>query len=384
MPVDLEPKVEEPVLRPSGRPNRPIRPPKHYQDMIPHPFIPVEHQLDSFDTDSDHAPSGPVGEDDEGMMQYAVASQPSPHPSDLDTWVSTARDVYDLFRQYHLSFPSYDPENNSYFDQFCDAPTFMADSGADENRPWYSGLGSTITVLCQNYFSLFLNVSTFRLMSWFYNSSHTKSLGDLDQLVNEVILTEDFNQEELRDFNAMREARRLDGSQSSKSTLSFFSAADRWQEATVEICLPCENMKMAEAEAPKFAVQGLYYRKFTEVLKAAYQEVTASTFHTAPFKLFWKPKEDQPPKRVISEIYTSNAMLEEHAWIQSYHHEPGCNLETVVAAIILWSGSTHLASFRNAALWPVYMFIGNHSKYARAKPSSFAAHHLAYIPKVCI
>lgn len=77
-------------------------------------------------------------------------------------------------------------------------------------------------------------------------------------------------------------------------------------------------------------------------------------------------------------------MLEEHAWIQSCPRNPGCNLETVVAAIMLWSDSTHLASFGNAALWPVYMFIGNQSKYARAKPSSFAAHHLAYIPKVCI
>ena len=138
MPVDSEPEVKEPVLQPSGRPNRPTRPPKHYQDMIPQPFIPIEHELDPFDTDSDHASSDPVGEDDEGMMLYPVAFQPSPHPSDSDTWVSTARDVYNLFHQYHLSFPSYNPENNSYFDQFCDAPTFMVDPGADENQPWYT------------------------------------------------------------------------------------------------------------------------------------------------------------------------------------------------------------------------------------------------------
>ena len=90
-----------------------------------------------------------------------------------------------------------------------------------------------------------------------------------------------------------------------------------------------------------------------------------------------------PPERIITELYTSNAMLEEYQKINSKPPEvPGCNLETVVAAIMLWSDSTHLASFGNAALWPVYLFLGNQSKYSRVKPNSFAAHHLAYIPKV--
>ncbi|TFY60206.1 hypothetical protein EVG20_g7504 [Dentipellis fragilis] len=49
---------------------------------------------------------------------------------------------------------------------------------------------------------------------------------------------------------------------------------------------------------------------------------------------------------------------------------------------MLWSDSTHLASFGNAALWPIYMFFGNLSKYTRGKPTLFSAHHLAYIPKL--
>jgi hypothetical protein len=49
---------------------------------------------------------------------------------------------------------------------------------------------------------------------------------------------------------------------------------------------------------------------------------------------------------------------------------------------MLWSDSTHLTSFGHALLWPLYLYLGGLSKYTRAKPSSFAAHHLAYIPKV--
>ena len=75
-------------------------------------------------------------------------------------------------------------------------------------------------------------------------------------------------------------------------------------------------------------------------------------------------------------------MLSEEAKLNTASRVPGCNLETVIAALMLWSDSTHLANFGNAALWPVYMFIGNLSKYIRAKPTSFSAHHLAYIPKV--
>jgi hypothetical protein len=39
-------------------------------------------------------------------------------------------------------------------------------------------------------------------------------------------------------------------------------------------------------------------------------------------------------------------------------------------------------SFGHASLWPFYLYIGAQSKYTCAKLSSFAAHHLAYIPKV--
>ena len=49
---------------------------------------------------------------------------------------------------------------------------------------------------------------------------------------------------------------------------------------------------------------------------------------------------------------------------------------------MLWSDSTHLTSFGNASLWPIYLYLGNQSKYTRGKPTSFARHHMAYIPKV--
>lgn len=49
---------------------------------------------------------------------------------------------------------------------------------------------------------------------------------------------------------------------------------------------------------------------------------------------------------------------------------------------MILSDYTHLTSFGNAGLWPIYLYLGGLSKYTRAKPTSFATHHLAYVPKV--
>ncbi|KAI0318229.1 hypothetical protein OF83DRAFT_48304 [Amylostereum chailletii] len=43
------------------------------------------------------------------------------------------------------------------------------------------------------------------------------------------------------------------------------------------------------------------------------------------------------------------------------------------------SDSTHLASFGSAALWPIYKWYGNQSKYTRCKPTCNACKHLAHI-----
>jgi hypothetical protein len=77
-------------------------------------------------------------------------------------------------------------------------------------------------------------------------------------------------------------------------------------------------------------------------------------------------------------------MLEEDTKIQAHIHESGddCDAEVTILAVLLWSDSTHLMNFGMASLWPVYLFLGNISKYTRAKPSAHMAHHLTYVPSV--
>ena len=93
---------------------------------------------------------------------------------------------------------------------------------------------------------------------------------------------------------------------------------------------------------------------------------------------------DKPEERIYSEIYTGDFWNDEDEKLQSAHqHSPNSHLEAIIVALMIWSDLTSLAQFGNVELWPIYLYIGNQSKYSRCKPTSFAAHHIAYLPKVC-
>jgi hypothetical protein len=295
----------------------------------------------------------------------------------------TEANSYGIYHVYEGGPPSYTPNELHTLQHVSDPSTFTSDPAANDNRPWWSSFGSSLNTINNTFFAPFLNATTFRLMTWFYNGSNLKSLGELDRLVREVLLADDFQVQDLHGFRAAREVERMDEWEDDPE--SAFSARDGWIETTVKISIPAEKVKnLSEADAPQYSVPGLFLQRPLEVIKAAFCERTAEHFHLSPFKTFWKSSPDSEPQRVISELYTSNAFIKEHENIKSTPRDDGCKLETVIAAIMTWSDSTHLTSFGNASLWPIYLFLGNLSKYTRGKPSAFAAHHLAYIPKVCM
>jgi hypothetical protein len=223
--------------------------------------------------------------------------------------------------------------------------------------------------------------TSFHLVNWFYTGSNTKTLTELDRLVHDVILHPEFKQEELIGFRAAREAQLLDNIKDKALAESLFSSASGWHETSVNLSVPFERVKnLSEDKAPKFEVRKLHYRRIVEVVKAALSESDTESFHFFPFKTYWQPDEDSEPQRIYTELYNSNAFLDEHERIRQAHATASC--ETVIAAIMLWSDSTQLANFGTASLWPIYLLLGNQSKYMRCKPAAFAAHHIAYIPKV--
>ena len=315
--------------------------------------------------------------------EHPADEVPTPDP------VETEPDSMGLYRIYPRP-PARDPDEQLTIHHVADAPTFIKESSTNHEGNPLVGLGSTTsTAQAQSgekpFYSPFLNSTVFRLMTWFYKSS-MKTLTNLDSLVSEVLLADDYDQDDLKGFSALRESHRLDESHPqqnaenvSRSSPPLLVSSDLWHQDIVQLPLPLTHEKfISEADAPTIKIN-VHHRNLMEIVKSGAQASSANLFHWKGFKQFWKPSETEQAERVYGEVYTSDAYLELEDGINV---DPNCTLETTILPLMIYSDSTHLANFGTAALWPVYIWFGNLSKYVRAKVTSFSAHHLAYLPSV--
>jgi hypothetical protein len=190
---------------------------------------------------------------------------------------------------------------------------------------------------------------------------------------------------DLGNFNATLEHKKPD-TYLANAPRSVFHYEDGWLESSVQIRLPLDKMKMPESNATELKVGGVFHRDIIEVISSVYRSDTAQSFNHIPFKQFWKPSEDALPERLYGEIFSSEAMIdidEEICKSCPSNDSDESDPEAISVPLLLYSDSTHLASFGTASLWPVYLFLGSQSKYVCAMPTSYACHHIAYMPKVC-
>ena len=165
------------------------------------------------------------------------------------------------------------------------------------------------------------------------------------------------------------------------------SVADGWQQSSIKIKLPgdlCSRPagRVCKDEAIVYEVPGLFHRSLLETIRVAVEDPSASFYHYTPFKQYWKPNNTAPNECIYCEPFTSNAYLQMDKEIQEMPRDPDDIIEHVLFPVMVWSDATHLASFGNTSLWPIYIFFGAQTKYDQAKPTSGVCHHLAYIPSV--
>ena len=216
--------------------------------------------------------------------------------------------------------------------------------------------------------------------NWVYESRNSLSNKRVDSLVQNVITHPEFVPADLEGFRAADAFKVLDTW--SETAQGALPPSNSWIHASVPLKLPPagKGNHPGESFASIYDVKGLLYRRPLEVIKDAFSEASAADFHQSPFEEYWKPSPESPPERIYSELYNTDAFIEEDRKLKAQMKDG--DLEPVIAAVMLYSDSTHLTSFGTASMWPIYLYIGNLSKYTRGKPSSFSAHHLAYIPKV--
>lgn len=293
--------------------------------------------------------------------------------------IITNANSFGVFRKY-LNIPSHNPHDP---DAFADVPTATTNP-----QPQAIGSGLTVTApagLARNPLAGSENQSEDLLLAWMALGLGITPAG-MNQLVHGVILNQDFNPPELHDFNAVTAIRRFHREHSSEPKTNL-KAGDGWKEGSVKIRVPCTRTKQKEDEAPEFVVNGILYRDVVEVITAELEDPDAfDNIHTTPYEEWWYPHPGGDPVRIYSETYNSDAMLQADKEMRdNIRAADGManDLETFIITALLYSDSTHLASFGTASLWPIYLYLGNVSKYIRSKPTSFSAHHIAYIPTVC-
>ena len=72
------------------------------------------------------------------------------------------------------------------------------------SHPWWASLHSSESIQ-EKYYVPFLSLAVFCLMTWFHNGSTLKSLLDLDNLVDNVILAPNFEKEDLVNFHVLHD-----------------------------------------------------------------------------------------------------------------------------------------------------------------------------------
>jgi len=253
------------------------------------------------------------------------------------------------------------------------------------------------------------NLTSFLFDHHFWTSGPTKSRRDRDS-TQELLTRKDFNPSDLAgvNFNAIEQELR------GYSSTNQWEQTRGWRKSDLVIGFPLGVKKTADvrrAEAARAArlrhgapgpppstkapvdgyplsIPGFHHRSICEVIRETFsQDPAARTFHYHPFvETYHSPTNPTlPPERVYSEVFTSDAWLEEDAKIQMTQIDPSKpeqDLPRVIAAVMLWSDETVLNPFGQNKAWPVYIYFGNQPKSERAQPTAGGGRHLAYLPQV--
>jgi hypothetical protein len=332
--------------------------------------------MPSFKTQKQQAEEAELGEADrcQGRPLSTPPSSPTP-PIELGTF-RTEEDEFRRFRIYSQR-PTSElsntplPDHNDFGEsgEIRQAHPVNLASGLRMPVAFIAGLSDLI--------GLFMNATVALLVQWFCLGTGQKSTADVQRLIDEVILHEDFKAEDLQGVKLANELKKLDTFESSLQDQG-------WKKGSVKISVPCPKEMVAESKAEEFEVEGLLYRDLTTIIENACQdEGTMDSFHTTPFREMWRPSDSAPPIRLYGEAYTSDEMISAYEEVQSIPPHPDHpDAEHVVIELAPYSDATMLAQFGTAFLWPVYTYVPNLSKYVRCQPSSHAAHHTAYFPSV--
>ncbi|KAF9058027.1 hypothetical protein BJ165DRAFT_1521351 [Panaeolus papilionaceus] len=227
----------------------------------------------------------------------------------------------------------------------------------------------------QSQYWPFENATIHSVMTWLNNGHIAKSESETTKFVHDVILSPTFQSHHLLGFDARQQNQLLD------QRLSQSSLHNQFSTSSLQIQVPSGQQNVP---AVPFDIPGFLSRSIVDVIKEAFTGSYSHLLHFSPFRLFHRDPNTGVDQRIYGEVYSSDAFLAESDKVRYKSpvdpNDPNCQREKVVAALMFSSDATHLTEFGNTKAWPIYLMLGNLSKYIRSQVNSGAMHHLAYIP----
>jgi hypothetical protein len=326
--------------------------PKRYRDIPPDPPAALPAQLQ---------PSPPP------HIEPMVTSSPILAP--VRKIMKSTCNIFGLFRQYYAThFPEHDPDENLTPEDLMDTSPDILTSPIDAYHPYP-------------------NRSSFLLGEWHWNNGAKNSQSSFKNLL-EIVGQPDFRPEDVAAVNwkcidaQLGGEPRDDDDEEDEDGWEDDSIGGDWVKTPIKINVPFHKRTLHPGQE-EFDAGILYHRKLVSVIREKISSPSSFRhLHFEPYELFYQPDEACEPVRVHGELYSSKAFIDAHRDLQDLPGEPGCKLPRVIVGLMFASDGTQLTMFSNNKLWPVYLAIGNESKYRRTKPSCQAFEHVAYFETV--
>lgn len=344
MSVNLD-TLDQPLAERRGRrENR--RLPQRYRDILPNPPAAL--------------PPTPLSPVPEATLPPLLANSPAREV------LKSPRNKFGLFRQYYAThFPEHDPDKHTTSEDLLESSS------------------ASLVDLIHPY----PNLSSFLLGEWYWNDGLKKSQSSFANLLN-IVGHPDYRPEDVSDVNWRMIDAHLGGNPKSGDVDDGWEderASDGdWTQTPIRIKVPFHS-RMKHPGQEEFEAGKLYHRSLVSIIRDKVSGLDFHHLHLEPYELYWQPgEEDSQPVKVHGELYSSTAFVEAHRTLQDSPPEPGCDLPRFIIAMMFASDGMELTSFSDAKLWPLYLGLGNNSKYRRSKPSCHAFEHVAYFETVSL
>jgi hypothetical protein len=280
----------------------------------------------------------------------------------------TQRNNFGLYREYTSEAPpSHDPEDNATSQDISDE---VNENDLPDHSP-------------ESYYP-YPNYNAFRLGDWYWNGGPQKSQASFKDLLD-IVGDPQFSPDDIRDvqWGKLNDALASDSEWIDDDEVKQAG----WEKTPITILVPFQRHRNSDSDtnpsSREYVLGNFYHRSLVSVIREKLSNPDdVEHFHYEPYAFKWQPGSSPDPVDVYGELYSSKAFIDAHEALQNSPPEPNCRLSRHVVALMFCSDSTHLTSFGDAKLWPIYLYFGNESKYRRCKPSCHLGNHVAYLQTV--